>query len=26
LGDLEADARPSAQVGNGSAQPLPDGY
>ena len=26
LGDLEADARPSAEVGNGSAQPLPAGY
>ncbi len=26
LGDLEADARPSAQVGNGSAQPLPEGF
>ena len=26
LGDLEADARPSAEVGNGSAQPLPAGF
>lgn len=26
LGDLEADARPSAAVGNGSAQALPDGF
>jgi type 1 glutamine amidotransferase len=26
LGDLAADARPSAQVGNGSAQPLPAGF
>ena len=26
LGDLEADARPSAQVGNGKAQPLPAGF
>jgi len=26
LGDLKADARPSAQVGNGTAQPLPEGF
>lgn len=26
LGDLDADARPSTQVGNGSSQPLPAGY
>lgn len=26
LGDLEADARPSAEVGNGLAQPLPEGF
>jgi type 1 glutamine amidotransferase len=26
LGDLEADARPSAEVGNGTARPLPAGF
>ena len=26
LGDLEADARPSTQIGNGSARPLPPGF
>ena len=26
LGDIEADARPSAEVGNGEARPLPDGF
>lgn len=26
LGDLKADARPSAEVGNGSAKPLPAGF
>ena len=26
LGDLQADARPSSQVGNGTAQALPEGF
>jgi hypothetical protein len=26
LGDLEADSRPSAEVGNGAARPLPVGF